>query len=224
MCGESRSALARSGSADAFARRREQGDAHPHSSYGHDAQGQVAILEAIARTVSAATRLHIDVTHGFRHLSMVGLLSAELLSRLRPLTEVQTLWYGALDMTSEGSTPVLRLEGLQTVQHWISALDRFDGNNDYGVFEPLLLDDGFPADKARCLRKAALYESMSNVNDAALQLMTVLPELDKPLRGAGELFGLQIKMRLEWARLDTLYAQQRLLARRVLDRGDFCGR
>lgn len=187
---------------------------------GQTRDEQVEILSTIARHIPEHTRLDIDVTHGFRHLSMVGLLSAELLARLRRNTEVCTLWYAALDMTRDDRTPVLSLDGLQTVQQWVRALDRFDANNDYGVFAPLLLADGFPADKANCLTLAAHYEGMSNVSDAARQLRTLLPELDKPLRGASELFRLPLRKRLEWARLDALGAQQLLLARRAFARGD----
>ncbi|GAB4406855.1 MAG: hypothetical protein OHK0048_26970 [Rhodoferax sp.] len=187
---------------------------------GENAEEQVAILATIARVVPEGVPLEIDVTHGFRHLGMVGLLSAELIARLRPGTEVQALWYAALDMTREGRTPVVSLSGLKVVQQWVRALDRFDANNDYGVFAPLLLSDGLPADKAKCLSMAASFEGISNVSDAARQLRTVLPSLDQPLRGASELFRTALRRRLEWARLGDLSQQQLVLARRAMERED----
>jgi CRISPR-associated DxTHG motif protein len=74
------------------------------------------MLSTIASSVPKSTQLQIDVTHGFRHLGMVGFLSAELLQRLRAQTEVHAVWYGALDMTQDQLTPVLALDGLQSVQ------------------------------------------------------------------------------------------------------------
>lgn len=190
--------------------------------HGRDAAEQVAILSAVADSAPKNTQLHIDVTHGFRHLGMVGFVSAELLQRLRQPLRVRRLWYGALDMTPPGGhTPVLSLDGLQAVQRWVSALDRFDASNDYGVFAPLLEQDGLPHDKAQCLVEAAFFENASNVSDAARRINTLLPELDAPLQGASELFRQTLRSRLEWARLRDLAEQQHLLAQRALMRGDF---
>jgi hypothetical protein len=102
----------------------------------------------------------------------------------------------------------------------VSALDRFDASNDYGVFAPLLEADGLPRDKAQCLVDAAFFENMSNVADAARRINTVLSALDAPLRGPSELFRQTLRKRLEWARKNDLGEQQRLLALRALDRGD----
>ncbi len=188
---------------------------------GRTAGEQVDMLSTIAASVPKGTTLQIDVTHGFRHLGMVGFLSSELLQRLGSQTQVQTLWYGALDMTHDGVTPVLSLDGLQAVQRWVSALDRFDASNDYGVFAPLLVADGLAEDKAQCLVDAAFFENMNNVVDAARKIKTLLPALDAPLRGPSELFRQTLRKRLDWARRDDLGEQQRLLALRALYRGDW---
>ncbi|MDY0331681.1 MAG: TIGR02221 family CRISPR-associated protein [Thiomonas sp.] len=185
-------------------------------------QEQIGILEAIDHTLDKQpTRLHIDITHGFRHLAIIGFLSAAMLERLRPQLHVEALWYGALDMTSRGMTPVIRLDGLNAVHRWVSALDRFDANGDYGVFAPLLEADGLPVDKARCLSDAAFYEATTQIPNAARSLRTLLPELEgHALPGASALFQVQLKKRLQWARFDNLAEQQRILALRALTRGD----
>jgi CRISPR-associated Csx2 family protein len=82
--------------------------------------------------------LSFDLTHGFRHLGMLGMLSAFMLERIGRL-RVRSLWYGALDMTEDGATPVLRLDGLYAIQRWVTALEHFDASGDYGVFAPLLV-------------------------------------------------------------------------------------
>ena len=189
--------------------------------FGKDADEQYAILDAIAGTVPNGD-VSFDLTHGFRHLGMVGFLSAFMLERVRNL-RVRGLWYGALDMTdrTSGITPVLRLDGLTRVRRWVDALDRFDATGDYGVFAPLLIEDGVPGDKAGCLSRAAFFERTQNLSDAARQLRTFLPTLDTPLSGAAGLFQTRLAERLRWVKAGGLADHQRKLAFEHLKRRDY---
>ncbi|HNQ03692.1 MAG TPA: TIGR02221 family CRISPR-associated protein [Thiobacillaceae bacterium] len=187
--------------------------------YGRDDEEQAGILRAIAEAVPPG-RVHIDLTHGFRHLAALGLLSAFFLERMARL-DVKGLYYGALDMTQGGITPVLRLNGLLAIQRWIDALDRFDQNGDYGVFADLLLADGIAQDKVNCLKKAAFFERTFNLRDAARQLGTFLATMDEDLPGTGRLFQQSLSERLAWARGKPLHQQQRHLAYVYLNRRDF---
>lgn len=189
---------------------------------GQSDEEQIGILQVFAHTLGKRqNRIHIDITHGFRHLAIVGFLSAAMLERLRAQLSVEALWYGALEMTQETITPVIRLDGLSTVYHWVSALDRFDASGDYGVFAPLLEADGLPVDKAKCLIEAAFYEATTQIPNAARSLRTLLPELDTGLKGASGLFQDQLKQRIQWVKGDNLAKQQHLLAQRALKRGDY---
>ena len=182
---------------------------------------QYAILRTVDKVVPDG-HLDFDLTHGFRHLGMVGFLSSFMLERVRRLN-VRGLWYGALDMkTPDGAAQqVLRLDGLTRVRRWLDALDRFDATGDYGVFAPLLRDDGVPADKAKCLEDAAFLERTLNVRDAARKIGTFLPVLDEPLSGASGLFQRRLAERLCWAKAEPLSEQQHKLAHQYLSRGDF---
>jgi CRISPR-associated Csx2 family protein len=180
---------------------------------------QHGILETVSQLV-ASGNVSFDVTHGFRHMGMVGMLSAFMLERTGRL-RVHSLWYGALDMTTNDITPVLRLDGLHAIQRWISALDRFDASGDYGIFASLLEADGVAQDKVRCLEEAAFYERILNLSDAAQKLRTFLKAIDEPLPGASRLFQDQLKERLRWVRGPDLAAQQRQLADQYLGRGDY---
>ena len=115
---------------------------------------------------------------------------------------------------------MLRLDGLTHVRRWVDALDRFDSNGDYGVFAPLLVNDGVPQDKARCLEKAAFFERILNLSAAAQQLTSFLPVLEQPLAGASELFRQRLADRLAWARQVSLAEHQKKLAFEHLRRGD----
>lgn len=187
--------------------------------YGRDSSEQTVILQTIADAVPKGGVV-VDLTHGFRHLASLGLLSAFFLERMKPL-EVEGLYYGALDMTSEGITPVVRLDGLLVIQRWIDALDRFDQNGDYGIFAPLLVADGVAEDKARCLKDAAFHEQTFNISGARQKLATFLPLLDAGLAGTAALFEKPLRERLAWARDNNLYANQKRLASLYLDRRDF---
>lgn len=189
--------------------------------YGKDEAEQRAILEAVSEAVPSG-EVSFDLTHAFRHLGMLGLISSFLLERVGKL-KLKGLWYGALDMTGkdDGLTPVLRLDGLMAIQRWVDALDRYDATGDYGVFAPLLEADGVPADKARCLKEAAFHERTFNIADARRKLMTFLPALDAPLPGASGLFQKKLAERLRWVREEQLHEHQRKLAYVYLNRGDY---
>ena len=188
-------------------------------SRGDDADKQYKILSAIADAVRTGD-VSFDLTHGFQHLGMIGFLSAFMLERVRNLN-VRGLWYGALDMTDRGITPVLKLDGLTRVRRWVDALDRFDATGDYGVFAPLLIEDGVAKDRVACLEKAAFHERTLNVRDAVRQLGTFLPVLDEPLDGASGLFQKRLAERLSWVRQTGLARYQRKLAYESLKRQDF---
>ena len=188
--------------------------------FGQDESEQYEILEAVEKTVPEGTTVSFDLTHGFRHLGMVGFLSAFMLERFRDFT-VEDLWYGALDMTREGITPVLKLDGLVRVRRWLQALDHFDATGDYGVFASLLLKDGVREDKVKCLEHAAFYERTLNVRDAERKLRTFAPVLDEPLQSASGLFQRRLAERLKWIREPDFAAKQWELASLYLKRHDF---
>jgi CRISPR-associated Csx2 family protein len=187
--------------------------------FGRTDREQREILETISGAVGHG-EVSFDLTHGFRHLGMVGVLSAFMLERIGRL-KVCSVWYGALDMSEGGITPVLKLDGLGAIQRWVDALDRFDASGDYGVFAPLLEADGVRGDWARCLEEAAFHERTFNLSDAARRLRTFRTAIASPLAGASGLFQAKLEERLRWIDEKDLSAQQRQLAHQYLGRKDF---
>lgn len=189
------------------------------SSGRNDAE-QLEILRKISQTVTQGD-VAIDVTHGYRHLGMISYTSGFMLERLHPALKIQSLWYGALDMTSpEGITPVLQLSGIQKLNQWIEALDRFDISGNYDVFVPLLLMDGVEESILKNLQRAAYQEGLNNISEASNSIRNFLTVLDRPLRGPGELFREKLKERLQWVTVPTLSGRQAALVKRAIDRGD----
>ena len=187
--------------------------------FGRTDGEQRDILETISGAVGRG-EVSFDVTHSFRHLGMVGMLSAFMLERIGRL-KVCSMWYGALDMSERGVAPVLKLDGLGAIQRWVDALDRFDASGDYGVFAPLLEADGVRGDWAHCLEEAAFYERTFNLSDAARKLRTFRMAMASPLRGASGLFHGNLEERLRWIDEPDLSTQQRRLAHQYLGRKDF---
>lgn len=186
--------------------------------YGRTPEEQEQILQTIAEAVPNG-QVHFDVTHGFRHLSMVAFTAAFMLGHIRKIT-VRSLWYGALDMSSGGVTPVLRLDGLNQVHQWTLALAQYEASGDYSVFADLLERGGFPPPAAAQLRQAAYFERINNIPEAAGKLRQAMQCLEQSLQGPAEMFRPALLARLQWARQGGLDGQQRCLAWDYLNRGD----
>ena len=192
--------------------------------FGRDTEEQVQILKVVADAVQEG-QVHIDLTHGFRHLGVTGFLSASMLQRLpagRNRIHVEDIWYGALDMKEQDVAPVLRLGGIERVHRWTSALDRYDATGDYAAFVELLEEDGVPKDKTQHLRDASFHERTLNIPDAIDKLQLFLPVLKgSRLRGASALFQDSLKNRLKWIEGKNLAQRQYWLAFEYLKRKDF---
>ena len=191
--------------------------------FGKEEDDQYRILDIISKNVPDG-KVDLDLTHGFRHFGMIGFLSAFMLARIRAFKlKVNTLWYGALDMTQDegGITPVLQLDGLDRVRQWLDALNRFDATGDYRIFSDLLTKDAVAETIAKHLENAAFYERTLNLTAAAHEIRKFTPVLNGSLKGASGLFQQRLAERLAWVNLSTLSEQQTELAWQYLDRRDY---
>lgn len=181
---------------------------------------QVELLRVMADHVHQEDQVHIDVTHGFRHLPMLALLSA-LHLRISRDADVQGIWYGAFDPDT-GQAPVHDLSGLLRIADGIEALSSFDKDGDYGVFIPLFQACGLPSDQVQALSRAAYYENVLNVSAATGELRKARPMLVTPsLPPELELLRPAIEERLDWLDEDRQFEKQTRLARRALQRRDY---
>ncbi len=126
--------------------------------FGRDQKEQVNILRKMADIVEPEGVVTMDVSHGFRSLPMLGLVSALFLTRLKKVT-IGGIYYGALEMTEHGMTPVIRLDGLLHIAQWLNAMSGFLKSGDYGIFAPLLGDRA----ATDALRQAAFFEKTINI-------------------------------------------------------------
>lgn len=187
--------------------------------YGKDMNEQVEILDIMSDYVPKYERVSLDVTHGFRHLPMLGLISAQYLQRLKK-AEIKGIYYGMYDPDIKLGE-VYDLRGLLQLNDWVFALSQFDKDGDYGVFSKLLAEDGFDSQGIKSLEKAAYYERVFSVSKSRQQLMTFKSALEDELPGAGKLFTQALKDRVEWSNSNNLNAHQRKLAHFYLKNGDY---
>ncbi|HRD65595.1 MAG TPA: TIGR02221 family CRISPR-associated protein [Candidatus Competibacter sp.] len=187
--------------------------------YGRDAGEQAEILQRMASDIAEGDAVTLDVTHGLRHLPMLAQMSALYLRRIKNV-EVRGLYYGALDMTRDGLTPVMNLQGLLDIADWTGAVQSFDKDGDYGVFAPLVLEQSPVA--AGLLQESAFYERTTRPGQARSKLRELDALFDRrPPTGIGSLFAPTLRARLSWHREDRLYLRQQALARLYLEHGDF---
>jgi CRISPR-associated Csx2 family protein len=200
--------------------------------YGIDEAEQVSVLETIANACSSGDAVTLDLTHGFRHLPLLGLLSALFLRMVRDVA-VRGIWYGALDMkrdrpvdTGDGlAAPVLRLDKLLDIADWTSAFSGFDRTGDLRGFLPLLDREGAGNKLRQALRKGVFLESIADTSGGAKAAQDGLQRLRESAADEGSvilsLMRPSLEERLSWAQSEGLYARQRRLARFHFEHGDY---
>lgn len=188
--------------------------------FARDTAEQIAVLRGLAAMVTEGETVSIDVTHSFRHLPMLALVAARYLAHVSKV-RVEELYYGALEMTANNVTPVLRLSGLLKMLDWVEALATYDKDGDYGVFAPLLEDDGMEPGRAKLLAKAAFFERTSNPVKAREALSSVFPSVDAHRGELGSLFKDALSQRINWFRQPARHDWEASLALENLDRSDF---
>lgn len=182
---------------------------------------QTGILERMAKTVHPGEEIYLDVTHGFRHLPMLGLVAARYLSRVRQV-QVKEIFYGAYEMRGpDNVSPVLHMSGLLTLLDWVDALANYDKDGDYGAFANLLRAEGLDRGKANLLEQAAFFERTTNPVRARECLNTVSSALSEPLGTCAELFRHELLDRISWRKKPQRNQWEAELSQAYLKRGDF---
>ncbi len=179
--------------------------------YCRDQAEQVALLRILAAAVKRRDTVHLDVTHGFRHLPMLALLAALYLRQVKD-TDIAGIWYGPYDPDTE-QAPVLELSGLLRLADWLQAMAVYDHDGDYGVFAPLLGEEG------ETLATAAFFERTTN----PVKARQTLSGWKDRRQGdpAYDLFRDELHERLKWWRPSDRADWEAALARRYLEHRDY---
>lgn len=184
--------------------------------YAQTEAEQLDIVRALIDATQDVDSLHLDITHGFRHLPLLATSAAQYLRALRPQMRLQAVWYGAFDPDTHHA-PVHNLAGLLHIGEWANAITRFDKDGDYGTLADLMPDDAAPM-----LRQAAFLERTHQTGQARGRLKAVRSVLNESeFTGLAGLFQSELKNRFDWIDENRLYQRQRQLAMRSLERGDY---
>lgn len=188
-------------------------------SYARGESDQMHLLADLATRVGEGERVVLDITHGFRHLPLLALVAARYLTHVRKAV-VTDIFYGALEMTENGITPVLELGGLLRMLDWVEAFAAYDASGNYGTFATLLQRDGLKPESATKLERAAHLERVTSSTKAREIVLPLLDEIGK-LGGATALFSAQLEQRLSWARQPSRQQRELGLHDAYLARKDF---
>ena len=191
--------------------------------YGDSTSTQVEILKIMAKDIGIGDQVSLDLTHGLRHLPMLGLLSAMYLQTAKKV-DIKGIYYGALDRTSKDDkplTPVMRLDGLLKIADWITALHGFDKTGDIAPFSELLIQEGLSPNTAGLLKTAGFYENTLSVTQARKPLRNFATNTAGELPGIASLFQDSLRERISWVNQDNIYLRQREKALFYLQRSDY---
>lgn len=183
--------------------------------YCRTVQEQAEVIARMAEHVGRGDAVHIDVSHGFRHLPIIAILSALYLRVVRN-AEIAGIWYAAFDPDS-GEAEVHDLKGLLGIVDWVQALHTYDKDGDYGVFAPLLGPSG------TLLEQASFHERTTNPvrARAAISTWSSLPDRFPANDPAASLFSEELERRVRWYRQPSRDCWEKELALRYLEQRDY---
>jgi CRISPR-associated Csx2 family protein len=189
---------------------------------GEHTQRQTAeYIQVIQRLTPPGSSVFLDVTHGLRYHPMLALLSAVYIATTKDV-QIKSILYGALERkSSDGIAPVIRLDSLLTVIHWITALHSFDKDGDYGVFVELMRSDGVNKELLNDFEKAAFFERVSNSVQAKERLRQFNQNQFDASTPLTQLFADQLKLRIGWINVPGRGNSEFRLAREYLKRKDY---
>jgi len=176
--------------------------------YGVNEAEQSNILEIMAADINEADTVSLDLTHGLRHLPMLGLLSAMYLQTAKHVA-IEGIYSGALELTQNNITPVIRLDGLLKIADWINALHGFDKTGDIAPFSPLLQQEGMAPETADLLKIAAFHEGTLSITNARKPLKDFAKQTAGNLPGIANLFSESLNERISWKDQNSIYLRQR---------------
>jgi CRISPR-associated Csx2 family protein len=190
--------------------------------YGRNPKEQAQTLQILMQSFSYGDQATLDVTHSLRHLPMLVQQSALLLQTSKSV-KIHGIYYGALELTQNEQTPVMRLEGLLEINDWNQALAHYDKQGDYSVLIPVLTKSSLSSQMIDYLENAAFYEQTNNVQKARNQLkkfLLALKQHDHQKDIYLNLFLPALEDRFKWVNEDKLYQRQTAVAWLALEHGN----
>ena len=175
------------------------------------------IMSLIDSELDKSDELHIDVTHGFRFLPMIELMSTFFLKSKG--VGIGGIYYGALEKkdTLTNNVPVADLSSLAGMQEWIEAMALFRTTGN----PTLLAKIDSMKDFKIHLEQYYFNIQMNNIRNACRFANNIKGlVVDGKLPPEGELFRNELLDQFEWAANDHYADQQYRQFKSALENGD----
>ncbi|GGJ78904.1 hypothetical protein GCM10008939_23430 [Deinococcus aquiradiocola] len=142
------------------------------------------LFQIISETVPEGERVVFDVTHGFRSMPLVGVLTLAYLRAARAV-QVRHVLYGAFlaDRSAGEATPAFDLTPFVRLLDWAEAAGRFGETGDARKLTQLMMDVRSPLNAAarhmKLLSEALSYNRHVDIGGAATDVLEALREVQR---------------------------------------------
>lgn len=192
-------------------------------SYSRTEIEQIELIGQIAALFNENDTATLDVTHGLRHLPLLIQQVAQLLPLIKNVT-IKGVYYGALDLTQKDKTPVMRLDGLQLINHWDTAFELYNETGSIGAFCEVLKKSDVDKSIIKHLESAAFFQQTHHIQKAKEQLQAFWSLTDKreeTLPPIFKLFLSKLKSQLSWVNNKDAWHQRGQLALHALQKRNY---
>jgi len=188
---------------------------------GRNSLEQAEILRVIAEQVPEKATVCFDVTHGYRTLPLLELLSIFYLIQTRNAT-INEIFYGAADMRNDENppvAPVIRLDFVKDMLEWLTRLPLAEETGRYDQLADLFAQER--PELAEALKQHSVQLRTNQTVSAHKSAVKIVALLDKPFNDPGaELYRPILQRKFNWSRGVDLAEWQILSAKAAVRAGD----
>ena len=190
--------------------------------YAQNEREQIDFIYQITNLFQSGDQATLDITHGLRHLPLLVQHVINLLPALKN-TQVKGLYYGALELTTDHITPVMRLDGLNTITEWQYVLSEYDKTANIALFCPLLAKIGVSKSTVKHLQNAAFFQQTHNLFKAKKSIITFLGEMKNQDidNNLVSLISPVLENKLKWTKENTFWKQHFEWSSNALESRDY---
>ncbi len=178
---------------------------------------QLTLLSTIADAIADQAEVTMDITHGFRHMPMMGYAAMQYLQAIKPDLTLSQMCYGEYnDDLKKGQ--LVDLTGILHIQQWLNAATLARNTGDLTDIAKLIAQPSIAQD----LAKASFYLSVHRPSQARTPLKKVREALaTEQLSGAAQLLKPVLLKQTDWVNEDYNYQRQSAQAFHAMSRKDY---
>ncbi|MDG6882240.1 CRISPR-associated protein, TM1812 family [Phocoenobacter uteri] len=191
-------------------------------SYAKTEAEQLDFIQQVLDLCDERDKVTLDVTHGLRHLPLLVQQVAQLLPLIKNV-KIEGIYYGALDLTQDNTTPVMDLNGLLLINEWKKAFNIYEVYRDMNAFtdvlEKTLPNDSTHKEIINNIKKASFYNQTHSTEKEIFAIRTFLKIINDKKETLPPVFNLflpRLRKELNWVDEKGLWQQKGKLAKTAL--------